>query len=77
MKAILTQISLGTSRLASVLWPILAFAQSSDLARNLEACKAGREVCDQSKLSPAAIGGCRSRRPRAQRCELQERLRFL
>ena len=29
------------------LWPILLLAQSSDLSQNLEACKAGREPCDQ------------------------------
>src|SRR5579864_2759166 len=33
------------------LWPILAFAQSSDLSQNLAACKAGRTICDRSKLS--------------------------
>jgi hypothetical protein len=33
------------------LWPILAFAQSSDLAQNLEACKAGRDICDRSRLT--------------------------
>jgi hypothetical protein len=37
------------------LWPILLLAQSSDLSQNLEACKAGREPCDQSKLSPAQM----------------------
>ena len=33
------------------LWPILAFAQSSDLAQNLADCKAGRDSCDRSELS--------------------------
>jgi hypothetical protein len=33
------------------LWPILAFAQSSDLAQNVAECKAGRDTCDRSKLS--------------------------
>jgi hypothetical protein len=33
--------------------PILAFAQSPDVAQNLDACKTGRESCDQSKLSDA------------------------
>ena len=33
------------------LWPVLAFAQSPDLSQNLEACKAGRETCDRSRLS--------------------------
>jgi len=33
---------------------MLAFAQSN-LAQNLEACKAGREVCDQSKLSATQL----------------------
>jgi len=35
------------------LWPILAFAQSPDLSQDLEACKAGSEACDPSKLSAA------------------------
>jgi len=33
------------------LWPMLAFAQSSDLSQNLAECKAGRDACDRSKLS--------------------------
>jgi hypothetical protein len=40
------------------LWPILLFAQSSgpnpdaqNAAQNLDACKAGRDTCDRSKLS--------------------------
>jgi len=33
------------------LWPVLAFAQSSDLAQNLADCKNGRETCDRSKLN--------------------------
>src|ERR1700689_3911695 len=33
------------------LWPVLAFAQSAGFSQNLEACKAGREACDRSKLS--------------------------
>src|SRR4029077_5030208 len=42
------------------LWPVLAFAQSpglaqNDLGQNLEACKAGREICDQSKMSPSQL----------------------
>ncbi len=56
MKAILRKclwaqvacLSLGLS-------PVVAFAQSSDLAQNLETCKAGREICDQSKLSAAQL----------------------
>jgi hypothetical protein len=35
------------------LWPILAFVQSSDLAQNLETCKAGRDTCDPSRLTPS------------------------
>src|SRR5689334_1587447 len=33
------------------LWPILAFAQSPNLAQNLADCNAGRESCDRSRLS--------------------------
>jgi hypothetical protein len=33
------------------LWPVLALAQSSDLAQNLADCKNGRETCDRSKLN--------------------------
>jgi hypothetical protein len=33
------------------LWPILAFAQSSDLSSNLANCKAGHDTCDRSKFS--------------------------
>jgi len=36
-----------------VLWPALALPQSSDPVQNLEACKAGRDACDGSKLSPS------------------------
>ena len=35
--------------------PILAFAQSSDVAQNLDACKTGRESRDRSKLSAARL----------------------
>src|SRR5579863_3409311 len=34
------------------LWPVLAFAQSSDLAQNLADCKSGT-TCDRSKLTSA------------------------
>lgn len=37
------------------LWPILAFGQSSDLSRNLDACKSGSQSCDRSKLSSAQL----------------------
>ena len=37
------------------LWPILGFGQSSDLSRNLDACKSGSESCDRSKLSAAQL----------------------
>ena len=47
------------------LWPILAFAQSPDLAQNLEACKAGSEACDQSKLSAAQLADVALARSRA------------
>jgi len=33
------------------LWPVLLFAQSSDLAQNLTDCKNGWETCDRSRLS--------------------------
>ena len=33
--------------------PMLAFAQSSDIGDNLANCKAGRESCHSSKLTPA------------------------
>src|SRR5207253_8074504 len=39
------------------LLPILAFAQSSDLAQNLEACKNGRGACDRSKLTESESAG--------------------
>src|ERR1700742_1662292 len=57
MKAGLTKylwvqaICLGFCFLPALLLPIPAFAQSADLAQNVEACKAGREVCDRSKLN--------------------------
>jgi hypothetical protein len=35
------------------LFAILACAQSSDPAQNFPDCKAGRESCDRSRLSPA------------------------
>src|ERR1700733_14607137 len=35
--------------------PVLALAQSSEVVQNLEACNAGRESCDQSKLSAAQL----------------------
>jgi hypothetical protein len=35
------------------LLPVLAFAQSSDLAENLDACKAGRDTCERSRLTPS------------------------
>jgi len=35
------------------LWPVLAWAQSPDVAANFEACKAGRETCDIARLSPS------------------------
>src|SRR5579872_1937257 len=50
MKARLHQI-LRTPLVCLSLWPVLAFAQSSDLSQNLEACKSGSEACDQSRLS--------------------------
>jgi hypothetical protein len=55
------------------LWPILVFAQSSDVARDLEACKNGRATCDRSKLAQSesaevavteharAVSNCRNR----------------
>ena len=36
------------------LWPALALAQSSDLARNLDACKAGRDTCNRPELRASA-----------------------
>src|SRR5437588_158498 len=36
---------------------ILAFAQSSDFAQNLEACKNGRGACDRSKLTESESAG--------------------
>src|SRR5437660_12390298 len=39
------------------LLPILAFAQSSDFAQNLEACKNGRGACDRSKLTESESAG--------------------
>jgi hypothetical protein len=56
------------------LWPILLFAQSSDLAQNLADCKNGREACDRSKLTPSQSDAVALAGPRAQRFELQERL---
>src|SRR5438552_15984215 len=37
------------------LCPLFAFAQSANLAQNLEACKSGSESCDQSKLNAAQL----------------------
>src|SRR5207302_8340872 len=37
------------------LCPLFPFAQSSNLAQNLEACKSGSDSCDQSKLSAAQL----------------------
>ncbi len=37
------------------LCPVLAFAQSPDFSQNLAACKAGREACDQSRLSAVQL----------------------
>ena len=59
------------------LWPVLAFAQSPDFSQNLEACKAGREACDRSKLSVPQSAEVALADPWAQRCKLQESLRFL
>jgi len=59
------------------LWPILGFAQSSDLAQNLADCKSGREACDRSKLSQSESAEVAPRRPWAQCFELQGRPRFL
>src|ERR1039458_5523288 len=68
-----------------ILWPILTLAQSSNFAQNLEACKAGRQVCDQSKLSPAQsadvalaahgrnVANCRNRYDSCDRSKLSER----
>ena len=38
-----------------ILWPVLSFAQLSDHAQNLAACKAGRGVCDHSKLTQTEL----------------------
>jgi len=35
------------------LWPVLLFAQSSDLVKNLEDCKYGVDTCDRSRLTPS------------------------
>ena len=59
------------------LWPILAFAQSPDLAQNLETCKAGREICDRSKLSAAQLAEVTFAAHGRNVSELSERLRFL
>src|SRR5207248_3182155 len=37
------------------LWPILAFGQSSDLSRNLDACNSGSQSCDRSQLSASQL----------------------
>jgi hypothetical protein len=42
---------LGATLAFFILWPVLSFAQLSDHAQILAACKAGRESCDRSKLS--------------------------
>ena len=64
------------------LWSTLAFAQSSDLAQNLDACKAGRPICDKSKLNPTesadvalaahgrVVADCRSRYDACDRSKL-------
>src|SRR5579872_6141359 len=44
---------LWTQLACLMLWSALSLAQSSDPRQNLEACKAGRDTCDRSKLSPA------------------------
>jgi len=36
-------------------WPILVFAQSSDLTQNLADCKNGWESCERSKLSESEL----------------------
>src|SRR5689334_10823717 len=35
------------------LWPIVVLAQASEPVQNLADCKAGRESCDHSRLSPS------------------------
>src|SRR5579863_9645449 len=45
----------GVQAACLCLWPILAFAQSSDLSQNLADCKAGRDTCDRSRLSQSEV----------------------
>jgi hypothetical protein len=46
---------LGVQVACLSLWPILSFAQSSDLSQKLADCKAGRDTCDRSKLSQSEV----------------------